>query len=675
MQVARVEVRFSVLALLARRLDVERLEIERPAAFLREDARGLNLTRALASRQPSRQPSPEDSSGRTFAIEVERLRLSGGLVDFRSTSPGAERHVRVVGLMVQGDASLGKATRAEADLEAMLEAPLRAPLSASLAARTTGHVGRASLSASIGESVLHATADSGGGGVSVNVRRLSLTPAVVRAFAPAVRLLVPVELEGRGSRLGDEIALSATIKVASGAVQLDGAWDAARMTARDVVVRGERLDAGAVLAELPRSAFSFELRAHGGGRTLGEASGELVLTVPAGALAGARVGPAFVRAYAERGQLSLRELHVAAPGVDVRGAGTVAPKRLDVRLAIAAADLGLSARSLAGAGRRALAARRGAQAASDVGVSGTLAAPALTGEGGRADARDRRQSRQRSRAVGARRRRPQPAGGQRGPAHRRRAAQRPDAPRCRSRAALDRTGARRASDDPRPHAGRRESSRDVGPRAQRLPRSSISRCVRRRSPGRSARLPICRFQPKHLSLAGGIDLRSGPQRIRVDLDKRRERLKAAVRLEAIDLGALPPLALPPGLVLGGRLDLSADVEGTVRAPEGRAKVTLADGRVGSYRDLSLDLDADVHAGRARGTMSAAGLDTSVRSRFDLPARWPLTTRAGPVLLELDLAETDLARARSRRSMRPRSLRWPAARRSRCGSAAPSRRPS
>jgi translocation and assembly module TamB len=53
-RVARIDVRFSPLALLRRHVDVQRLEIRRPELFLVQEARGLNLTRALAPRQPAR---------------------------------------------------------------------------------------------------------------------------------------------------------------------------------------------------------------------------------------------------------------------------------------------------------------------------------------------------------------------------------------------------------------------------------------------------------------------------------------------------------------------------------------------------------------------------------------------------------------------------------------------
>jgi translocation and assembly module TamB len=109
-RVARIDVGFSPLALLRRHVDVSRLEIRRPELALAADARGLNLTRALAPRHRSAagQPGPAraEGGGPRGTIDVGSLIVSDGSIDYRSTGPGGERSVHVADLSVRGSAHL-----------------------------------------------------------------------------------------------------------------------------------------------------------------------------------------------------------------------------------------------------------------------------------------------------------------------------------------------------------------------------------------------------------------------------------------------------------------------------------------------------------------------------------------------------------------------------------------
>src|SRR5581483_4583657 len=98
-RIGRIDVAFSPLALLRRHLDIGALAIDRPELSLAADERGLNLARAVAPRQPPRaQPKHEEQPAREgggLAIDVRRLTLTGGRVDYRVD--GAERvHLRAL---------------------------------------------------------------------------------------------------------------------------------------------------------------------------------------------------------------------------------------------------------------------------------------------------------------------------------------------------------------------------------------------------------------------------------------------------------------------------------------------------------------------------------------------------------------------------------------------------
>ncbi len=105
--VARVrglDLKFSPLALLRGRFEIDRLEIDRPDLRLASSARGSNLSRALASPEPqARKPAatpPAPSTGPGFVIDLRQLALRDGSVSVRSGAPP----VRVADLDVEGTA-------------------------------------------------------------------------------------------------------------------------------------------------------------------------------------------------------------------------------------------------------------------------------------------------------------------------------------------------------------------------------------------------------------------------------------------------------------------------------------------------------------------------------------------------------------------------------------------
>jgi translocation and assembly module TamB len=100
-RIARVDVTFSPLALLRRHLDIGALVIDRPELTLAADDRGLNLARAVAPRtaprataEKKRQAPAADEDG-SLAIDVRRLVLTGGRIDYRSDGE-ARAHLRAL---------------------------------------------------------------------------------------------------------------------------------------------------------------------------------------------------------------------------------------------------------------------------------------------------------------------------------------------------------------------------------------------------------------------------------------------------------------------------------------------------------------------------------------------------------------------------------------------------
>ena len=121
LRVARIDVAFSPLALLRRRVDIKRIDIRRPELALIQEPRGLNLARALAPRRSAAAngatSEPEAAPGRGgLAVDVRALRVNDGVIDYRAPADGDgdSGHVNITELAVRGAARFA-AGRLEAD--------------------------------------------------------------------------------------------------------------------------------------------------------------------------------------------------------------------------------------------------------------------------------------------------------------------------------------------------------------------------------------------------------------------------------------------------------------------------------------------------------------------------------------------------------------------------------
>jgi translocation and assembly module TamB len=548
-RVERIEVAFSRLALLHRHLDVTRLAVVRPELWLVEDQDGLNLTRALAPRAPKPVSAgpPQSASGPGMIIDLRKLALTDGTIDFRSTSPDSSRHLRVAALAVAGSAH-----------------------------DDTGQ-SRVSLDLVI---------DARGGHLAA---RGDLDLLQLRALGPGLE------------------------------------------------VQARELDLAQLYEGAPSSALAFDLSARGGGRALTLLDGSLDFALPAGRLGGQTFGPIRLSARAERGLYTVADLLAVLPGVEVTGKGTATATAVDLHERVDASDLGALAQSLAawGLAPPALSGR----GRLDLALGGRLEAPSLrvTGEVPRIRVGASSAANLKLTASVPDLRSPQAAdvdlessraflGGQtlRGLTLAIHAAGPRLTVNARTTAPFPLTLAVR---------GRRGSPSSITIDALDLHTPEASWAL-----ARQARLE---FGGGRFSLAG-FALRAGPERIEADLSQTAHGLRGRLIVEKLDLARLPHAFVPPALGVGGMVDVDARLAGSATDPRLDAKLSLAGGRFHGYRDLSLALDAHYTAGRARGHLDAHGLGTAISSRFDLPAAWPIRDRRAPLLLDLTLAETDIA---------------------------------
>jgi translocation and assembly module TamB len=343
-RVAAVDVRFSLLPLLRREVDISELVVEKPSLLLRQGRRGWNAERAL---EPRAAPAPSEPT--RVRVAVERLHVTGGSVDVRASGEDARR-VRAGAIAIDG-AGLFAAPAADLDghvrLAAHLEAPFAAPVELAVDLSRSGGASRGTARATVGDASLSARAAlERDARYRIDVDRARLTPALVRAFAPGLRPRVPLEieaaLEGAGARGRGRVELAA----AESRVHVEAGWDTDAHRVEALSVRAQHVDLGGVALGLPRSDFSFDLAGHGAGTALETLTGALRLRMERGRLGGHDLGPARLDASASRGEIRIAALEAELPGASVRAGGTLSRARVDLAVDVREADLAATARSL-----------------------------------------------------------------------------------------------------------------------------------------------------------------------------------------------------------------------------------------------------------------------------------------------------------------------------------------
>ncbi|HEY0708805.1 MAG TPA: hypothetical protein VGG33_18500, partial [Polyangia bacterium] len=365
-------------------------------------------------------------------------------------------------------------------------------------------------------------------------------------------------------------------------------------------------------------------------------TGKLTVDVPAGNLGGRPVGPVRIAAGADRGRYEVSALDVVLPGVSLTGRGQGTMERLAFEAQLVARDLALLARSarlprslgLGGNGKLAIT-LGGRPEAISAKVTGGF--PALRASGNNLTGL----------AIDVRSPNVQqaPAGTvaklavktlRSGTTEVRDLALSVDAPaNAPMRLAL-------SASKPLPLA--LNAAARVSPKAERIDLTSLTLAypqVKWELVG-PARITM----EKDELTVDGLALAAGPQRIAVDLDRRKTRIKALASLEAIDLALVPAVLLPPGTKLAGRVDARVEASGNAARPDATAVLKLVDGRFGKLDGLGLALEAKHRRGRVDGQLNARALAADHSAKFDVPVLWPPPADA-VMKLEAKLGEIDL----------------------------------
>lgn len=678
-RVVRVEVVFSPLALLRHRLELRTVTLDQPSLLVREDSTGeTNLARALATKgsdasprtRPSGSSAGPDRDTQGLSVELHTLAIRGGVVDLRderaATAPSL-RHMRIVDVVVQaggrydgGDGAFTARLDLRGDATEPLQEPLVLLVSGQGVLRDQRPNGGAVVEVGVGDSGAHLTAavasaprptpqaqarPAATGPIvhaTVDLDRARVLPALMRLLVPSSPIKAALTASGHATWNGAThmAAVWAKLGAANTTVAATASVDLQRRSIEGLSVRAQGIDLARLMTDGPLSDLSFSLDAHGRGQTLADLRGAATFAMPRGRLGGYAIGPVRLRANADHGRYKVMDLLAIMPGFRITGAGEARSDTVAFRGAVDLRDLGVAVSSVT-AGKSYGQPRATGRGRVDIALAGSPRAPSLEVKGRlvaltwqdihvpllevKAHVPDLRTPAASTvnlnlpeLEIGARR--------FRGVAVAMNAA----GPRLDVQASLEAPEALRL---------------DVGGVWAR-DRSEIAfdrmTLVSRAATWSLARSATLRFRGERLRLEG-LDLRTaGAQQIRIDLEKTARSLRADVVLSAIDLARLPTSLLPPKLKLAGRLDAEIGINGPAGRPTVRARVSLADARVGDLRDIVLATDVRLADRRVSGQLDLGALGSKLSGSFDLPVTWP-PPAAAPLAIDLDVSNVDLDR--------------------------------
>jgi translocation and assembly module TamB len=645
----RVFVAMAPLALFRDHVDLREVTLEQPVLVLEQDARGLNLTRAFAPREPAPevvQEVEESVEPSRLKVSVRKLALVGGAVSFRDRRPEGPPPVALEGLDSRGSAELDvgrQSIDARLALNGRTTSPLRAPLALALQAKLAGGAGDGRVTLDLGQTrvalagrardVRHAT---------VTIQQIRVDPALVRAFVPSYPVIVPAEVTGQAGLRGDEVTADLHLGAASMRAELDVRADLARRLVQQLRLKARDIDVAAIVRDGPSSRFDLEVDGEGGGADASSLQGAVTLQVLPGArIQGKPFGPVRVRARADRGHYRLDELLAILPGLRVKGSGQGDRQSLAVDLEVRAQDLRLTGRSLGVPPDVKLSGRgdftasvRGSPEVPVIDLRGHV--PVLSAAGNSVD-QLRLTAQVRGRTL-------------------------PLQANVRLQAGALRTGGQRLGQvflvatantggDFQLHAG--------AATPQRFQLRAGGRAIAGKGDLRTIELarldleyPQASWRLAHrarLVLDGedvaldGLDLRAdGGQQLQASFNRRGKRLEGGLIVAGLELARLPTLLVPPEKHLAGRVAAEVRLRGRLPRPDLDLQASLQGGRVDRFRDLAFTLTAAHRRGRASGELQAQALGADHRVKFDLPAQWP-PAPGTPLVLELAVGEVDLAR--------------------------------
>ncbi len=621
-----VDARVKLGELARQRVAVDSLALDGVRVWLVRDARGLNLSRAIASKSAPAGPPP------AWTIDLERVTLTHGQVEYREALPDAEPrrealqtvgatatvHLGLANDTIEGTLHLtGQATGA---LEGAVELTAQAA-SRSNQAQAQGHL-------TFGGSSLSAKWD--GELKKVTIDQLLVQPEAARGLFAAWPVKVPLSLVGEASATRAQLHLKAGRATAAA----DATFTlAATPSITAFALQADDVDVHELFGALEPSSLS--LSAKGSLPDVREASVTGALELDATARAGDSVVTLKAQAHAEAGTGRVDSVTVNAPGVTVVTQGRVSPRHLAMAGTLSAVDLsrlpqtvqrftGLVLPPLAGSGSL------------DVDVLGPLAHPGITATGTLHRLQVERVSADEVTVD----------------------VQLPD---LRSPLDTDATvHANRVTVEGRSFeqvdftlvTHQRDVEVDLSTKGLGDTRIQLGGTVDRRGTGlQVASLTVTSSTstwaleaPTHATWGEArfelepLTLRDGAQRLTAAVERRGRALHGSLSATALDLSRLPRALAPESLGLSGLLSAEVALEGSPEKPQLDGTLELTEGALLGVRTLAGSARARLKDDQLGGTFTFTSEVGSGEGQFLLPV---VEGKSSPVSAKLSLRQVDL----------------------------------
>jgi hypothetical protein len=580
-----------LLALLERRVSIDRLLLHKPVVHLDRPAALSKVTAGVGER-----------TGRPIGIEQLRIDQGRFIAAPKGTVP-----VHVRDIDAQGRARVDDALTVQIHLCGRTTAPVSEPLQIDANLRD-GH-GTARIS--LGDLLAVRASPRSGGGVALEVERLMLPPALMQRHLESWPIIVPLVVRGdlvlSGALVQGDLSIVPQGQ-AGGRVTLAGAV----ALDRPCTPEGLRLDArvanvGGVWRQGPSVPASVQVQVAPGSLRPAEISASVQAHLPPVPYRGRSFGPATLQTHLRDGQIRTLKLDAQLPGATVRAVGGT-PVRLTLtvrdlaRLSSALSTVGLDLPPASGRGT----------------VRAVVNGPLLRGwsrlhghvRGTFSRLRVEGVSASRVRMVA----RVQPVG-----------------PQGSSARHIVLSAAASLPERVRLHL--RGLWR---PTAARLRVAALTLAY----PGARWRAhgPAVLGADGDRLFVRGLDLRTGTQRIAATMSYGPRHLDGQIRWSDVRLQALPSPLRPRSV--GGRTDGLLLLAGSRSSPRIRGTVGLASGRLWTFRDADLRVTGRYAEGRTEGRLHARSPVSELKGTFDLPVSWPLPPSA-PVTATLEVQRLPL----------------------------------
>lgn len=642
-EVARVEAHLTLGALVRQQVDISSASLEKPRLYLVQDARGLNLSRALEPRTPKPEEPGQQTRGK-LRVDVRQLQLTDGYVEFEQDTGDTVRRVQLEGLNANGHAAYAAATQAwdaAVDATASLDEPVKGPVKLSLQGKgqetaLSGDVKLEAAGLELDASASLPNPDE----KQVEVRRLVVPPRLARAFVPSYPVQVPVTAQGTGGMSGNVARVDLGARAGSATLDVKGSFNLATLRSDGLTAKARDVNLEELMENGPPTSLSADLKAHGGGTSLETLDGAVDLTVSPSKFKEQPLGPVELSASAKDGHFLLSRLRALVPGASLEAHGGGTLEDLRVTGSLTAGNLATLARTLGKLGPGEPLPLAGSGSLEFV-VTGPPRTPAVTLSGGfatlsYADTRLEHLSLK---------------------------AHVPDVTRPFTTDAtllVDRvrTGGRTFNDVAATVTTDAHRSLEATVRVQGDAQLALTLGGTVDPSGKGLAVQSLTLaypeatwtlqHPTHLGFENGVEvtpplaLASGPQSLSLGLVMREERVDARADVRALDLSKLPHLFVPESLGLGGVLTGSVVARGKLPRPDADVDLTLKDGRFQEYEGVDLGLKGRYLKDRASGTFRANLPGASATADFDVPVQGLLRHRREPMNLQVRLTNLDIA---------------------------------